>query len=110
VSDNRCGACGYTLRDGPDAIFKLSVYNPRLRRKVIVVRCGACRGELTGPGWGSPAIVEASCSECGKVSTPDAMWALYCLDCAEKIHVPAEAGPRAFNPDGEGSTPSGHAK
>lgn len=30
-------------------------------------------------------VVVAKCAECGKTSTPDSMWALYCLDCVGKI-------------------------
>jgi hypothetical protein len=32
-------------------------------------------------------VVQAKCSECGKQSTPDSMWALYCLDCCESIRA-----------------------
>ncbi len=28
-----------------------------------------------------------SCAECGKTSTPDSMWALYCVECAERYIV-----------------------
>jgi hypothetical protein len=32
-------------------------------------------------------VIQAKCSECGKQSTPDSMWALYCLDCCESIRA-----------------------
>jgi hypothetical protein len=32
-------------------------------------------------------VVQAKCSECGKQSTPDSMWALYCLDCCESLRA-----------------------
>jgi hypothetical protein len=57
-------------------------------------------------------VVQAKCSECGKQSTPDSMWALYCLDCIgrETRKALAQGGPRAFNPSGDGSTPSERSK
>jgi hypothetical protein len=62
-----------------------------------------------------PKVVQASCAECGIVSTPDSMTALYCLDCIghlddETRKALAQGGPRAFNPSGDGSTPSERAK
>jgi len=35
------------------------------------------------------SVVEAACSECGRKSTQDGMWALYCLDCVEKMPHPS---------------------
>lgn len=43
--------------------------------------------------------VEGTCAECGKVSTPDSMWALYCLGCIETTIGPALASlPRPLVP------------
>lgn len=36
-------------------------------------------------------IVMARCSECGKTSQPTSMWALYCVDCCERLLFPALA-------------------
>lgn len=35
------------------------------------------------------AAVPASCAECGKTSTPDSMWALYCIGCIKTKIGPA---------------------
>jgi hypothetical protein len=42
-----------------------------------------------------PAVVPASCAECGKKSAPDCMWALYCVECIEQKMLPALAGVHA---------------
>jgi hypothetical protein len=39
-----------------------------------------------------PPIVAASCAECGKTSTRDSMWALYCVSCIETKIGPALLG------------------
>lgn len=39
-----------------------------------------------------PAVVPASCAECGKKSTPGCMWALYCVECIEQKVMPYLAG------------------
>ncbi len=46
-----------------------------------------------------PAAVEEEtrllhgCAECGKTSTPDSMWALYCVQCVEDKIAPALVSP-----------------
>ena len=34
-------------------------------------------------------VVASTCAECGKTSTPDSMWALYCVGCIESKIIPA---------------------
>lgn len=41
-------------------------------------------------------IVQARCSECGKTSTRDGMWALYCVECIE-----TKIGPALYRIDGQ---------
>lgn len=36
-------------------------------------------------------VVASSCAECGKTSTRDSMWALYCVGCIEGKIIPALA-------------------
>ena len=47
-------------------------------------------------------VVHAQCSECGRKSTVDGIWALYCLDCIGKMPIiplkPAVAWPFASDP------------
>ena len=40
------------------------------------------------------AAAPEGCAECGKTSTPDCLWAFYCVECIETKVGPALAAPR----------------
>jgi hypothetical protein len=44
-------------------------------------------------------VVAASCAECGKTSTRDSMWALYCVGCIESKVIPALASEKDSSSD-----------
>lgn len=57
-------------------------------REDIIASLGVA--ESAHPQPSSPAGGEAvacSCAECGKTSTKDSMWALYCLDCIQEHSI-----------------------
>lgn len=69
-------------------------------RQSCIVACGNCgcrhessdEGSNSGRQWNERAALPA-CDECGKTSTPDGMWALYCVECIE-----TKIGPALFPP------------